>query len=96
VKLGVGVFGISTQSTEFQQEFVTRMHLPYPLISDVEFALTTRLVLPTFMFNNMRLIKRMAWYCEGGRIEHVFYPVFPPDQNARVVIDWLKIRTTMY
>jgi hypothetical protein len=24
-----------------------------------------------------------------GRIEHVFYPVFPPDKNAETVIAWL-------
>ena len=26
----------------------------------------------------------------NGRIEHVFYPVFPPDKHAEEVIAWLK------
>jgi peroxiredoxin len=25
-----------------------------------------------------------------GVIEHVFYPVFPPDQHAQEVLDWLR------
>jgi len=38
------------------------------------------------------LLKRMAWYCEGSRIVQVFYPVFPPDQNAAEVLRWLVAR----
>jgi len=30
---------------------------------------------------------------KDGTIEHVFYPVFPPDQNASDVIAWLAART---
>ena len=30
----------------------------------------------------------------GGRIEHVFYPVFPPDKHAEEVIAWLKANRT--
>jgi peroxiredoxin len=26
----------------------------------------------------------------GGRIEHVFYPVFPPDKHAAEVLAWLQ------
>jgi peroxiredoxin len=25
-----------------------------------------------------------------GRIEHVFYPIFPPDEHAAQVLDWLS------
>jgi peroxiredoxin len=28
----------------------------------------------------------------NGVIEHVFYPVFPPDQNATEVITWLTLK----
>jgi peroxiredoxin len=37
----------------------------------------------------MTLIKRLTLIARRGRIEHVFYPVFPPDTHAEVVIDWL-------
>ena len=32
----------------------------------------------------MRLVKRLALILRDGTIEHVFYPVFPPDQSAIV------------
>ena len=88
-KLGAEVFGVSTQTTEYQQELVERTHLPYEILSDSEFALTDALKLPTFQFNGMRLLKRMAWVCEKGRIVKVFYPVFPPNENANHVLSWL-------
>jgi len=25
-----------------------------------------------------------------GRIEHVFYPIFPPNTHAQQVLDWLR------
>src|SRR5438477_392710 len=33
--LGVQVYGLSTQTTEYQQEVVTRLHLPFEILSDV-------------------------------------------------------------
>jgi peroxiredoxin len=38
----------------------------------------------------VRLIKRLALVAEKGRIIKVFYPVFPPDQNAETVLAWLR------
>jgi hypothetical protein len=29
---------------------------------------------------------------KDGVVEHVFYPVFPPDQNAADVLGWLEKR----
>ncbi len=40
----------------------------------------------------MTLLKRMAWVIDDGVIAKVFYPVFPPDQSAEQVVDWLKSR----
>jgi len=93
--LGVTVAGVSTQTTEYQCEFVERNHVPFDLLSDAELRLTHALKLPTFEFavegiGPSTLIKRMAWYLEGGRIARVWYPVFPPDKNAAVVLDWLR------
>lgn len=88
--LGVQVFGVSTQTTAFQQELVRRVQLPFEILSDDALRLTEELRLPTFDFSGMRLIKRMAWFCEKGIIRKVFYPVFPPDKNAEDVLHWLK------
>ncbi|MBC7713024.1 MAG: peroxiredoxin [Rhizobacter sp.] len=87
---GFNVFGASTQSTEYQQEFVKRNHIPFEILSDEKFLLTEKLKLPTFEFNNQRLIKRMAMVLNHGNIVKVFYPVFPPDKNAEVVLEWIK------
>jgi peroxiredoxin len=88
--LGVAsVFGLSTQSPEYQREVVERLHLPFPLLSDADFALTTAMQLPTFTTGGLTLLKRFSLIIDGGRIKKVFYPVFPPDQNAAEVILWL-------
>jgi peroxiredoxin len=89
--LGItAIFGLSTQDTAYQQEAVHRLHLPFPLLSDEKLALTKSLNLPTFKVAQMTLLKRLTLIIKNGRIEHVFYPVFPPDKNASDVITWLK------
>ncbi len=91
---GITVFGVSTQTTGYQQEFATRMHLPYLLLSDALFELTDALRLPTFTYQGARLLKRMVWFCDRSTILQVFYPVFPPDQSAREVLNWLDASAT--
>ena len=88
--LGLQVFGLSTQTTEYQKEAVERLRLPFELLSDIELAFTRALRLPTFEVESMRLIKRLTLIIFNGRIEKVFYPVFPSDKNAEEVIKWLS------
>jgi peroxiredoxin len=83
------VFGLSTQTTEYQREAVERLHLPFEILSDADFAVTNALRLPTFEFEGVRLLKRLTLVLSGGKIEKVFYPVFPPDKHAEEVIAWL-------
>jgi len=88
------IFGLSTQTTEYQREAVERLHLPFPLLSDGTLVFTRTLRLPTFEFEpygeeTSTLLKRMALVIRDGRIEKVFYPVFPPDRNAENVMAWL-------
>lgn len=87
------LFGLSVQASSYQKEVVGRLHLPFPLLSDIEFKLAQALGLPTFEAGGMVLLKRMTWVIENGEIRKVFYPVFPPDRNANDVIDWLKAQT---
>lgn len=89
---GVQVYGLSTQETAYQRELSERLGLPFPILSDVDLKLVSALRLPTFEVAGQTLIKRMAWYAEDGVITHVFYPVFPPDQNATNVLAWLRER----
>jgi peroxiredoxin len=89
--LGVAqVFGLSTQDADYQREAVERLHLPFPILSDVELKLTRAIDLPTFAVAGMTLLKRMAWVIDDGVVTKVFYPVFPPDKSAGEVIAWLK------
>ena len=84
------VFGLSTQSNDYQAEMASRLHLPFPVLSDEKLALTRALNLPTMQVAGLTLIKRLALIVDDARITHVFYPVFPPDRNAGDVLAWLK------
>ncbi len=88
--LGVRVFGLSTQSTEYQREAAERLHLSFELLSDEKLAFAEALDLPTFEVEGMTLIKRLTLVIHDGRIERVFYPVFPPGENAREIVEWLR------
>ncbi len=88
-QLGAEVVGVSAQPLPDQQEAHTRLHLPFALLNDSSLTLAYALNLPTFEYRGMRLIKRLTLIVRGGLIRKVFYPVFPPDHNARNVIAWL-------
>jgi len=88
--LGAKVYGVSSQVQAEQKEAVQRLHLPFELLSDNLFELTSALRLPTFEYNSLRLIKRLTLIIENGAIRKVFYPVFPPNENADNVIAWLR------
>ena len=87
--LNTGVVGLSTQTTEYQREVRDRLHLPFQLLSDSTLRLRNTMQLPTFTVAGMELYKRLTLIAHEGRIEKIFYPVFPPDQNADEVLTWL-------
>jgi len=91
-ELGATVVGVSAQPIEDQREAAERLDLPHAVAADPEFRLAEALRLPTFEFDGQRLYKRLALVAEGGRIVKVFYPVFPPDENAAEVAAWLRAR----
>ena len=84
------VFGLSTQDNDYQAEMASRLHLPFPVLSDEKLALTRALDLPTMQVAGLTMIKRLALIVDDARITQVFYPVFPPDRNAGDVLAWLK------
>jgi peroxiredoxin len=91
VALGAQVFGLSVQSTAEQAEAASRLKLPFPLLSDSGLALAEQLRLPTFTAaDGVVRYKRLTLVLDQGRIEHVFYPVFPPNQHAAEVLGWLR------
>ena len=88
--LGATVVGISAMDPGEQAAFAEREGIPYPLLNDGPLLLRDQLGLPTFDVHGTALYRRLTFVAQGGRIEKVFYPVFPPDQNAADVEAWLR------
>ena len=84
------VYGLSSQDTAYQAELAERLSLPFAILSDPGLRLAERLRLPTFEADGQRLYKRLTMIVSGGRVEHFFYPIFPPDKHADEVLSWLR------
>jgi peroxiredoxin len=84
------LLGLSSQSTDYQAEFAERLGLPFPLLSDTRLELARALNLPTFTVQQQRLYKRITLVMRGSKIEHAFYPIFPPNEHAAEVLRWLR------
>lgn len=80
---------MSAQRLEDQQEAHARLQLPFVLLNDGQLTLAQALKLPTFEYEGTHLIKRLTIITTGDLIRKVFYPVFPPNNNAREVVAWL-------
>jgi peroxiredoxin len=89
-ELGARVHGLSAQPLEEQREFAERESMSYPLLNDAELLLARALGLPTFEVEGRRLYKRLTLVARAGRVEKVFYPVFPPGADAGQVVTWLR------
>jgi peroxiredoxin len=87
---GVRLYGLSTQDTAYQREMATRLGLPYEVLSDAGLRFASALRLPTFEVQGATLLRRHTLVIDRGVIEHVFYPVFPPDRDATQVLAWLE------
>ena len=84
------VHGISTQTVAELREARERLRVPYALLSDEHGTLAEALRLPTFKVDGRTLLKRLTMIVRDGTIVHVRYPVFPPDEDAAAVLDWLQ------
>ncbi|MGV9799571.1 MerR family transcriptional regulator [Mycobacterium sp. NPDC003449] len=89
--LGVAaIYGLSSQSPQYQAEVVDRLHLPFQMLSDPAFAVADALNLPTFAATgHPKLYSRLTLVIRDGVVEHVFYPIFPPNTHAEQVRAWL-------
>ncbi|NSC25028.1 MerR family DNA-binding transcriptional regulator [Streptomyces albus subsp. chlorinus] len=84
------VHGLSSQPSPYQREVVDRLHLPFTVLSDPALTLAAVLKLPTFEADGRVFYRRLTLIARDAAVEHVFYPVFPPDQHAAQVLDWLR------
>ena len=73
-----------------QREFVDRLDLPFDVLSDPALSLAAALDLPTFEAGGLTLYRRLTLIVREGAVEHAFYPVFPPNEHAGEVLDWLR------
>jgi peroxiredoxin len=86
---GTRIFGLSRQTTDYQRELVTRLGLPFPILSDEEGRFAEALRLPSFATGGDSYLKRLTLVVADGRIGKVFYPVTEPAGHAREVLTWL-------
>lgn len=90
------VYGISSQTPEEQREFAQRLELRCPLLSDADFVLEREIGLPAVQVTDgLRVYRRVTLVVTDGRVEKVFYPVFPPDENAAEVLSYLRERMSI-
>ena len=90
-KFGVNtVFGLSTQNTAYQKEAKERLKLPYDLLSDEKLEFVSAMQMPVFHWEGDSLMKRYTLAIKEGKVVKVWYPVFPPDENWKEVVAWLK------
>jgi peroxiredoxin/DNA-binding transcriptional MerR regulator len=86
----VRVYGLSSQTGDYQRDLVGRLRLPFSMLSDPGLALRDALDLPTLAAAGNTWFRRLTMIVTDGVIEHVFYPVFAPDRHANEVLDWLR------
>lgn len=85
-KRGVTIFGLSRQTTDYQREMVTRLRLPFLVLSDADGALAAALHLPSFATGGETYLKRLTLVVTNGMIESVIYPVPDPAGHAADVL----------
>ena len=90
IKYNAMPIGLSTQLVFDIKEMVTRLRIPYDVVSDSELKFINLMNLPTFRIKNFVFIKRLTLIIDKSIIKKVFYPIFPPDLHIYDVCDWLK------
>jgi peroxiredoxin len=85
------VYGVSTQNTAYQQEFVRRSHLPFPLLSDADLRLACALDLPTVAMAGEALLRRLTLIADPQGVIRKAYDVIPdPGRHALEVACYLE------
>jgi peroxiredoxin len=89
-ELGLRLFGLSRQTTEYQRELAARLGLLFPILSDADGRFAAALPLPSFTAGGEIYLRRLTLLIEEGRIERVFYPVRDPASHAAELLLGLK------
>ncbi len=81
-KLNVKVFGLSLQASVWQDEFVKRTQLMFPLLADAGGKFSSELRLDRFKAGGIDFLTRRTLIIDDGIITHDVYPVLKPAANA--------------
>lgn len=87
--LGARVYGVSAQPLAQLTDAAGRLGLPQELLSDADGALRAALGLPMFELHGARYLKRVTLGIREGRIDALWYPIFPPGSETDAVRAWL-------
>jgi peroxiredoxin len=79
---GLRVLAVSPQDMGWQQEAVARLGLPFPLLSDADYALQRALKLPVFQAGGVAYPVRLSLLLRDGALERVFHPIADPVTDA--------------
>jgi peroxiredoxin len=66
--LGVKIFGIGSQAPYWQDEFVSRNELTYPLLSDAEMKLADHLAVARFRAGEREFLKRTTFIFDDAKV----------------------------
>ncbi|MDG4823359.1 winged helix-turn-helix transcriptional regulator [Asanoa sp. WMMD1127] len=73
---GLSVRGVSTQRPDEQAAFAAAEKVPFPLLSDVDLALTAALRLPAVRIAQQQRLKRLVLVADRDRVvRHTIFPV---------------------
>ncbi len=89
-QVGVSIFGLSTQSRDYQQDMTKRLKVPFAILSDEDFVFADALALPRFETGGVTYLKRLTLAIRDGRVQRVFYPITVPETHAREVLAWIS------
>lgn len=81
-RLGVQLYGLSRQTTEYQREMAKRLGLPFLILSDREGLFAASLRLPSFATGGETYLERLTLIVRDGVIDSVVYPVPDPARHA--------------
>ena len=89
-RAGVRLLALSRQTTDYQRELVTRLKLPFPILSDADGHFAAALALPAFTTGGETYLQRLTLVIDTGRIAARFYPVGDPAGHASELVHWLR------
>ncbi|WP_378147114.1 peroxiredoxin [Cnuibacter sp. UC19_7] len=85
-RIGLRIYGLSTQDTDDQREAAERLHLPYPLLSDQELTLRDLLGVPTFRYDGVELYRRSTVVVRAGVVVWAEWGILDAESHPRALL----------